>query len=251
MGMDPHPLALVTGAAHRLGRAFALSLAEHGYAVLLHYYQSEDSAHRTKDEIRNLGVPAFLVRADLRDASQVYSLFSTLDQLPTSSEANISHLSLLINSAAVMPRLDVRSLTPDDWDAAFDLNLRAAFLCAQQAALRMEAGRGGLIVNISDVGALKTWSRFPAYTVSKAAIESLTRVLARSYAPSVRVNAIAPGLVLPSDNVSPAEWEQLVGRLPLQRPARPEEVSAALLFLLENEYITGQTSVVDGGYSLV
>ena len=111
--------------------------------------------------------------------------------------------------------------------------------------------RGGLIVNVSDVGAEKAWSRFPSYTVSKSALESLTKVLARSFAPSVRVNAIAPGLVLPSENVSDEEWEKLVQRLPLKRTATTEEIASALEFLLKNEYVTGQTIVVDGGYSLL
>jgi len=113
----------------------------------------------------------------------------------------------------------------------------------------MEAG--GLIVNVTDVGAQKAWSGFPAYTVSKAALETLTRVLARSLAPKIRVNAIAPGLVLPSEYVTEEEWVRLVGRLPLKRPASVDEVAAALEFLLKNEYITGQTIVVDGGYSLI
>jgi pteridine reductase len=111
--------------------------------------------------------------------------------------------------------------------------------------------RGGLIVNVSDIGAEKAWSRFPSYTVSKAALESLTRVLARAFAPDVRVNAIAPGLVLPSENVSEEEWEKLVQRMPLKRTATTEEISSAFQFLLENEYVTGQTIVVDGGYSLL
>jgi pteridine reductase len=110
---------------------------------------------------------------------------------------------------------------------------------------------GGLIVNISDVGAQKAWSRFPSYTVSKAALESLTRILARAYAPTIRVNAIAPGFVLQSDIVPAEEWDRLINRVPLKRPARPEEIASALEFLCKNEYITGQTIVVDGGYSLV
>jgi NAD(P)-dependent dehydrogenase (short-subunit alcohol dehydrogenase family) len=110
---------------------------------------------------------------------------------------------------------------------------------------------GGLIVNITDVGAQKAWSRYPSYTVSKAALESLTRILARALAPQIRVNAIAPGLVLQSEIVPAEEWERLIHRVPLKRPARPEEIASALEFLLQNEYMTGQTIVVDGGYSLV
>jgi NAD(P)-dependent dehydrogenase (short-subunit alcohol dehydrogenase family) len=108
-----------------------------------------------------------------------------------------------------------------------------------------------LIVNITDIGAQKAWSRYPSYTVSKAGLESLTKMLARALAPTVRVNAIAPGLVLPSDVVTPEQWGKLVERLPLKRAATLEEVTSALEFLIRNEYITGQTIVVDGGYSLI
>ena len=110
---------------------------------------------------------------------------------------------------------------------------------------------GGLIINVTDVGAQKSWSRYPSYSVSKAGLEALTKILARSFAPSVRVNAIAPGLVLQSDLVPAEEWNRLVGRLPLKRSARVEEITLALEFLLKNEYITGQTLVIDGGYSLL
>lgn len=240
--MSTIPLALVTGGARRLGRAFALALARQGFAILLHYHHSEEEAAATADAIRALGMPVYPLQVDLTSSTNIESLFSNLDTLP-------HPLKVLVNSAALMPRGDVRTLSAVDFDAAIALNLRAPFLCAQEAAKRMEAG--GLIVNVTDVGAQKAWSGFPAYTVSKAALESLTRVLARSLAPKIRVNAIAPGLVLPSEHVSPEEWERLVGRLPLKRPASVDEVAAALEFLLKNEYITGQTIVVDGGYSLI
>ena len=233
-------LALVTGAAHRLGRAFALALARQGYALLIHYHHSVDEAQRTKAEIEAIGARAFLGQADLTDPAQIESLFSTLDSLHYP-------LRLLVNSAAIMPRR-AAALSSADWDATFALNLRAPFLCAQQAARRMDSG---LIVNVTDVGAARAWSGFPAYAVSKAALESLTRVLASAYAPKIRVNAIAPGLVWPSENVAPEEWARLVDRLPLRRPASVDEIAAALEFLLKNEYITGQTIVVDGGYSLL
>lgn len=247
--MAEFPLAIVTGGAHRLGRAFALTLAYQGYAVLVHYHRSAHLTTKTIAELTSFGVPAFSVQADLTRVGDVESLFAMVDSLLSRPEGQLDRLALLVNSAAVMPRGNAQTLPIEDWDAALDLNLRAPFLCAQQAARRMT--RGGLIVNVSDVGAEKAWSRFPSYTVSKAAVESLTRVLARSFAPSVRVNAIAPGLVLPSENVSPEEWKKLIERLPLKRAATTEEVAAALEFLIKNEYITGQTIVVDGGYSLV
>jgi pteridine reductase len=236
------PLALVTGAAHRLGRALALSLARQGYAILLHYHHSIEKVTVTADEIRSVGVPVYLAQADLTDADGLASLFSTLDSLP-------NQLHVLVNSAAIMQRADVRTLSAADWDATLALNLRVPFLMAQQAAERMI--EGGLIVNVTDAGAVKAWAGFPAYTVSKVGLESLTRLLAKAYAPKIRVNAIAPGLVLPSENVTPGEWENLVARLPLKHPASLEDVAVALEFLLKNESITGQTIVVDGGYSLL
>ncbi|HSO14041.1 MAG TPA: SDR family oxidoreductase [Anaerolineales bacterium] len=232
------PLALVTGAAHRLGKAFALTLARLGYDIALHYHSSEDAALQTQSEIESISKRVTLIRADLTDPAQIKSLVS-----------NIEHLDVLVNSAAFMPSGNVDALSLENWDTSLDLNLRAPFLLAQECAKKMT--RGGLIVNITDVGAQKAWSRYPSYTVSKAALESLTKILARALAPKIRVNAIAPGLVLQSDIIPAEEWERLIGRIPLKRPARTEEVTSALEFLLHNEYVTGQTIVVDGGYSLI
>ncbi len=240
--MSQRSLALVTGAAQRLGKEFALSLARMGFAIGLHYRHSATEANRTKKEIEALGVPAYLLRADLKSPERIAHLFSIVREFD-------EPLKVLVNSAAEMPVGHPRELALDDWDSALDLNLRAPFLMAQQAAALMTDG--GLIVNVTDIGANKAWSRYPSYAVSKSALESLTRVLARAFAPTIRVNAIAPGLVLQSDVVTPEEWERLVNRLPLKRPARPEEISSALEFLVKNEYVTGQTIVVDGGYSLV
>ena len=232
------PLALVTGAAHRLGKVFALTLAQHGFDILLHYHQSLDAARQTQEEIESVGMRVILTQADLTEPAQIESLVS-----------NLNSLDVLVNSAAFMPSGKVDSLSIENWDTSLDLNLRAPFLLAQECAKKMTDG--GLIVNISDVGAQKAWSRYPSYTVSKAALESLTKILARGFAPKIRVNAIAPGFVLQSDIVSDEEWQRLVNRIPLKRPARTEEIASALEFLLKNEYITGQTIVVDGGYSLI
>lgn len=240
--MAPQPLALVTGAAHRLGKAFVLALARNGYAILLHYRTSGAQAVNTATEIRTLGVPVFLSQADLGDPRNITALFRQVDKIP-------HPLRVLVNSAAIIPEGDPRTLTVKDWDATLNLNLRAPFLCAQHAAKRMT--EGGLIVNITDVGARKSWSRFPSYSVSKAGLEALTSLLARAFAPSIRVNAIAPGLVLQSDLISVEEWKRLVERLPLKRSATVQEIASALEFLLRNEYVTGQTLVIDGGYSLL
>ena len=239
--MDEYPLALVTGSARRLGRTFALTLARQGYAIVLHYYRSAEAATSTAEEIRALGAQVYLVEADLTDAEQIQGLFSKIDALHL-------QLKVLINSAARMEHADLRIVSATDWDAALNLNLRAPFLLAQRAAERML--KGSLIVNVTDAGVGKPWTGFPAYMVSKTGLETLTRLQAKTYAPNIRVNAIAPGLVLPSSKTSVEDWEMLVNRLPLKHPASLDEIATALEFLLKNESVSGQTIVVDGGYSL-
>jgi NAD(P)-dependent dehydrogenase (short-subunit alcohol dehydrogenase family) len=235
------PLALVTGAAHRIGRAIALELARQGFAIGLHYFQANEAAEQEAAELSAAGAPAYLLPADLSDPHQVDDLFSRVSRLP-------HPLRVLVNSAAVMPRGDLRDLPVEQWDAVFDLNLRAPWLCARAAARLMDSG---VIINITDSGAHKSWTGFPAYVISKAALESLTRLLARSLAPSVRVNAVAPGLILPSADFPPEQWQRLLDRLPLQAAGQPEDVARAVVFLIQNPYITGQVLGVDGGYQLV
>ena len=246
---ETFPLALVTGGARRIGKALALSLARQGYALILHYDQSVAEASATAAQIRALGVPVYALQADLSDEDQITRLFSEVDETSAGQGSLLGPLSVLVNSAARMQRGAAGSQSAADFDATLDLNLRAPFLCAQHAYRRMSSG--GLIVNLSDVGARQAWTGYPVYAASKAALESLTRSMARSFAPGVRVNAIAPGLVLPADDMPAADWQRLVERLPLKRPASLVEIASSLEFLLKNEYITGQTIVVDGGYSLL
>ncbi|MFH2102695.1 MAG: SDR family oxidoreductase [Chloroflexota bacterium] len=240
--MDNYQLAVITGAAHRLGRAFALRLASNGYAVLLHYNRSKIDAEETESQLRELKIPVFMIQADLTNQADIEAVFSYIDSLP-------HELRVLVNSAAIMTRSSLDDLTISEWDTTLSLNLRAPFLMGKFAAGRM--GNGGLIINITESGVWKTWTKYPAYQVSKAALETLTRVMARTYAPKIRVNAIAPGLVLPGDDANPEEWKQLVSRTPLKRSVTVEEVASALDVLLENSAITGQTLVIDGGFSLI
>jgi pteridine reductase len=239
---ENYPLALVTGAADRLGKAFALSLAREGFAIQLHYHLSAKKVDQTTAEIKAIGVPVYQFSADLTDETEIQSLFSHIDTLPYK-------LKVVVNSAAIMQKSDARELSINDWDVTLDLNLRAPFIIAQEAVKRMMSG--GQIINIIDIGAQKVWTRYPAYVASKSALETLTRVLAKAYAPKIRVNALAPGLVLPADNIQPAEWKALVERTPLQRPVSLAEVVSALDYLVTNEAVTGQVVVVDGGYSLI
>ena len=236
------PLAVVTGAARRLGKAIACELAARGYAIGLHYHNSEAEAIKTAVELRAVGAQVLLLPGDLTDPVEIEQVFRQLDGQP-------HQLRVLVNSAAVMPKGDLHEMTAKEWDYVMALNLRAPWLCAQQAARRMT--EGGVIINISDSGAHKTWSRYPAYVISKNGLETLTRLLAKTLAPAIRVNGVAPGLVLPKEDLSAEEWQKLIDRLPLKQAGSPAAVAQTVVFLVENAHITGETIVVDGGYQLV
>jgi pteridine reductase len=241
MAQQELPLAVVSGAAHRLGRIFALRLAKMGYAILLHYFNAEEDALATAEDIRACGVPATLSRADLRTETAIGELMEQVDRLP-------NPLKLLVNSAGVMPHQRLQTTSSVDWDATLDLNLRAPFLLGQAAASRMKSG--GLIVNVTDASATRGWTGYAAYSVSKSGLETLTRIQAKAYAPHIRVNALAPGLVLPSPDTSSEDWDQLVARSLLKKAVDPEDLAGALEFLVRNGSVTGQVIVVDAGFSL-
>ncbi len=237
------PLAVITGAAQRLGKGLASALAQEGYAVVLHYHHSAEQAEITAAELSQYGQKVYPIQADLTAPEEIIRLFDQIRRLP-------EKMKVLVNSASAMPRADLRTVTAEAWDAAMALNLRAPLLCSQQAA-RLMSDRGGVIVNISDAGSSRSWTGYPAYVISKSALETLTRLLARTLAPRIRVNAIAPGLILKGEVLPPEDWSRLTERVPLKRQGDPEEIGQALVFLIKNEYITGQTLVVDGGYQLL
>lgn len=235
--------AIVTGSGSKLGREIAIGLARQGYSIVLHYFHSEQAAHQTAEAIRNLSQQAVLIQADLTREDSIHKMFDEISSLA-------GGLDVLVNSASIMPASDIRTMTSLEWDAVMDLNVKAAWLCARKAARLMES-RGGIIINMGDAGIRKTWMKYPAYLMSKAAIEMLTRLLARAYAPAVRVNAVAPGLVIPDTSFPAEEWDKLVDRLPMKRAAAPAEIVDAISFLIHHPYITGETIVVDGGYQLI
>lgn len=239
----PREMAVVTGAAVRIGRAVALALAERGYAIGLHYFRSEDEARATAAQLETINTPVLLLPGDLRDPDQISELFRKVADSPY-------RLSLLVNSAAQIQRGDLRSISVEDWDTTLAINLRAPWLCARAAAALMSQ-EGGLIVNMSDTGASKVWTGFPAYEVSKAGLEMLTRLLARSLAPAIRVNAIAPGLVMKAADMPEEEWQRLIQKTPLRKPVSTTSIVQALMFLIDSPYITGETLVIDGGYRLI
>lgn len=233
-------VALVTGAGRRLGRAIALALAGRGMHVAVHCHQSRREADVTAHAIRELGVRAEVLPADLADAGAARAL-------PARAAGALGGLDVLVNSAGIMIRATVEETTPELWDQVQDLNLRAMFFTVQGALPWLRPARGR-VINLADVGGLEPWPRYAAHCASKAGVVMLTRTLARALAPEVTVNAVAPGAVLPPEDWDAAAREHLARTTPLQRLGSPADVTSAVLYLLEGgDYVTGETLVVDGG----
>lgn len=238
---DTRRRALVTGGAVRVGRAIAVALAGAGYDIVLHYHTSAEPAARTAEALRAGGARVETSEADLTDPRQIPRPFQA------ALEA-LGGLDLLVNSAAIFPRVDPLVATAEDWDRVFALNARAAFLCSQEAARRMERGA---IVNIVDTGASQAWPAYVPYVASKAALVSVTRGLAAAFAPRIRVNAVAPGpVLLPEGADGEAEREAAARRTAMGRVGTPEDVAEAVLYLARARYVTGEVLRVDGGQHL-
>jgi pteridine reductase len=231
-------VALVTGAAKRLGRAVALRLAEEGYDLVIHYRSSESEARDVVSEVEKLGRRALAGSADLAQLGQIKSLFEQTAQ-------HFGRLDILINSAANFLETPFAQVTEADWDRALDSNLKAPFFCAQAAAPLLKSSRG-VIINFADVGGILGWPGFIPHSISKAGVIMLTRTLAKELAPEVRVNAIAPGTItMPGD---PPEWQQdFIKQAPLKRTGTPTDIADAVCFLVNAKFITGHVLVVDGG----
>lgn len=238
--MDLHGrVALVTGAGKRLGQAIAVGLGRAGCDVAVHYHGSAPGAEDTARSVQAAGRTARLFQADLRDSSAARGL---ADQVA----AAFGHLDVVINSAAVMVEREFGSITPADWNDALALNLSAAFFVSQGAAPHLRKTRGK-IVNLADLAAYEVWPSYLPLNVSKAGVVMLTHGLARVLAPEITVNAVAPGAVLPPDDWPAQAREHLTATTPLKRLGSPDDVVRAVVFLLENDYVTGVVLPVDGG----
>jgi pteridine reductase len=233
-------VALVTGAGRRIGQAIAVALGSRGMRVAVHYHGSEEGARETAGEVAARGGEAATFRADLGEPDAPARLVDDV-------AAALGALDVLVNSAAVMVRTPVGEVTPGQWDAMFALNLRAPFFAAQAAAAHMRGGGGGAIVNLADLAAYETWPAYVPHGISKAGVVQMTRALARALAPAVRVNAVAPGVVLLPDDWPAEAGERLASTTPLRRLGAPDDVVQAVLYLLEADFVTGETIIVDGG----
>jgi pteridine reductase len=234
--------ALVTGGGVRVGRAISLTLGLAGYRVAVHYRNSRGDAATTVRDLKRMGGRPIAVRADLSRPAEIGFLFEKIDR-------QLGGLDLLVNSAAIFPRHDPLAVSTTQWDEVFAINVRAAFLCSQEAARRMTAGSS--IVNIADTGAYEAWPSYVPYVASKAALVSITRGLARAWAPRIRVNAVAPGpVLLPNDESTPEAERAAAERTLVGRVGTPEDVAQAVLYLDRASYVTGEVVRVDGGHHL-
>jgi 3-oxoacyl-[acyl-carrier protein] reductase/pteridine reductase len=243
--MDPRPLlgkvALITGAAKRIGRAIALSLAEAGASVAITWRDSEDEAAKTLDDMQALGVQAAAYRAELRDPIQIRAAVEA-------AATHFSRLDILVNNAGRFETAALEDITVEQWDAMFATNTRAPFLAAQAAYPHLKAARGR-IINIGSLGGLHPWPTHAHYCTSKAALHTLTRTMSKAWAPEISVNCVAPGMIV-NGEVDP-EFEHFARRTPMQRNGAAEDVAAAVLFFSTGpHFITGQILSVDGGLGL-
>lgn len=235
-------VALVTGAGRRVGQAIALALGAEGCRVAVHYHESELGAHRTAAALRGLGVETDVFAADLSTSDAPGMLVERV-------AAHFGGLDLLVNSAAVMHRLPLESVTPAEWDETFAVNARAPFFLSLAAA-RVMGERGGAIVSIADHLAHESSPLLVPHAISKGAVETMTRQLAARFAPRVRVNAVVPGAVLAPEGWPPAARQKFIDTTPMQRLGTPDDVAQAVLYLASATYVTGELLCVDGGRHL-
>lgn len=242
---------LITGAARRIGKELALYAARAGATIMLHYGKSQSHALAVQSEIRSLGGEAYLFRADLSDPQQTIVLIKQASQ--------IHPIFGLVNNASIFEPLDWDSTTYDDWQRHLQVNLTAPFLLSQAFSRQLPDGESGRIVNILDWRALRPGADHLPYTISKAGLYALTRSLAAALAPSITVNGLALGAILPPIDTTSSvdadvdeDHEEILRFIPASRWAEIDEVCQAALFLLGGpSYITGEVIHIDGGRHLI
>ena len=235
--------ALVTGGAQRIGRALVLGLAEDGFAVAIHHNRSREPAEALVEAVCDQGGNAIAVAADLADESAVQEL------LPR-AERELGPIGCLINNAAVFTNDTVESVTRTSWDLHLAVNLRAPFVLMQNFAERLPPEAGGAIINLLDQRVWSLTPYFVSYTLAKTGLWTLTQTMALALAPRIRVNGIGPGPTLPSLRQSPEQFARQCDLMPLRRGTSPQEIAAAMRFILSASAMTGQMIALDGGQHL-
>jgi glucose 1-dehydrogenase len=234
--------ALVTGGAHRVGRAIVMALAEAGCDLVLHYNRSADAAEATAEEARALGREVRLLGADLTDPS--------LSDEIVAGAGDLAPLRVLVNSAGVFREDSLGGVDVDGWNQSMAVNLRAPVFLTQAFAKALPDGISGSVVNVSDWRTARPYPDHFSYLVAKGGLDSFTVAAAVGLAPDIRVNAVALGAILPPQGKDSAYLKELAQEIPLERVGGTEPVAQAVLFLLRNEFITGEIIRLDGGAHL-
>jgi NAD(P)-dependent dehydrogenase (short-subunit alcohol dehydrogenase family) len=235
--------ALITGGAHRIGRALITALAEDGFAVAIHYRGSREAAESLAGTIRQRGGTAVALGADLADEAAVGTLMAR-------AEGELGSIGCLVNNAAVFADDTVETVTRESWDLHLAVNLRAPFVLIQDFAARLPRHAGGVVINLLDQRVWSLTPYFVSYTLAKTGLWTLTRTMALALAPRIRVNGIGPGPTLPSPRQSPEQFARQCELMPLRRGTSPEEIAAAARFILSAPGMTGQMIALDGGQHL-
>ena len=239
--MDPQgKTALVTGGAHRVGKAITLALARAGANVVINYHTSAAAANDTVAEVHASGVDALAVQADVADLAQVKAMVAQ-------AHDRFGSIDILVNSASHFEKTPIPTDDVTAWQRVTGILINGSFYCANAVAPRMMERGEGTIVNIVDLSAWQPWPGLAAHGVGKAGLLALTRQLALELAPAVRVNAVAPGPVLLPAGYPPEQADRIASRTLLGRWGTPGDVAEAVLFLVRSDYVTGTTITVDGG----
>ncbi len=241
--MAARGVALITGAARRIGRTLAAAAADSGFDVALHVRSIDDNAETAAAEVRAKGRKAVMLPCDLRQEAASVALVSQ-------AEAELGAVTLLVNCASVFEHDAFADMNRASWDLHMETNLRAPLVLAQAFARRLPAGREGQIVNILDQRVLRPGPDFFSYTLSRTALWDATRMLAQALAPRIRVNAIGPGPTLQSSHQDAAAFAAEAAATPLARPVDPAEIGRALSYLINAVAVTGQLIAVDSGQHL-
>ena len=233
-------VALITGAAKRIGRSITLRLAAEGADIIVNYHTSQSEAASLVDEIKSAGRRAIALQADVSKRAEVQKMFAA-------TEREFGRLDILVNNAGIFFPARFEDLTDEQWDGILNANLKSQFLCAQAAVPIMKRQGRGRIINLSSLGGLLAWPAYTHYCVSKAGVIMLTRCLAAALAPEITVNSVAPGTIqFPGE---PPD-ENYISRAPLHRTGTGDDIAGAVVYFATADFVTGQILAVDGGRAL-
>jgi 3-oxoacyl-[acyl-carrier protein] reductase len=239
-----YPVAIVTGGARRLGRHIIIALAENGYNVIVNYNTAKRDALSAVTQVKDIGRDGIAIKADISKKTEVIQLVGQTVKL-------FGRIDLLVNNAAVFVESPLEKTTEQIWDTTININLKGTFLCSQSVAPIMLKQKFGRIINIASLGGLQPWAKYVPYSVSKAGDIMLTKILAKSLAPYIHVNAIAPGIIALDKSAKKSIVPIKSNKILLRKYGKPSDITDLILYLARSEqYITGQVFPVDGGKSI-